>query len=237
MSYVLNTSHKRIQMSLKRGLSVSVSNAPAFKKRKAGYKKKYPVYSRIRTPELHQLDSYQAPFSATAATANVFHLSGIAEGDTFANRQGAKCWPTDLEVKASVSQASGSPPVNVRMICFMDKACNGTLTNIESALLQNPTIYSTSYRPGYSDRFVILGDYLSTNINSAIGTTMELRKKFSLKTKAPIGFIGSTSAIASASTNHYFFLILTDATIPNNTGGLGVLASGIQLYWSLRFQE
>lgn len=160
--------------------------------------------------------------STTAATATV---TIIAQGLDVNARIGNKILVKSIQMVGTFRQqlatdgavSKFTPAALVRMMIWVDRQPNGVLATATEILAASGAVLSP-LNPSYRDRFVILKDkFYTLDFASSTATAGQLNGggagciklcKFYKKVRIPITFSGTTSGVASISTNHIGILLI-----------------------------
>lgn len=140
-------------------------------------------------------------------SGEVVFLSGIAQGDSQIQRNGAQCKAVSLNVKYYITKHASASNTIVRIIFFIDSETDATLPTI--AELLGTSVSVTSFKnETWKRRFIILKD-ITHNLGDKTCVDVQWYKKLKMVMK----YSGDANTIDVAVDNHLFMAVIsTEAT-------------------------
>lgn len=157
-------------------------------------------------PELKSMDAGPSNYSVplTASFGSVLNISGCPQGVGNNERIGRQTILKSVLVNAKMVGATSA--TQYRALCVYDKQPNGALP--ASSDILNVNNFNSPLNLNNSDRFVVLFDQISDNINYFNGScSTKAYKKFNLEQS----FIGTGSTISSIGTGSVLLLFANNA--------------------------
>lgn len=194
------------------------------RKRQNGYfypkKPRYRPYKRINTrlrrlergvtgkeTKTHDLSVVSA---GTITAGTVYYISNIAQGDRSIDRDGLKINVKSVWLKGIANMHASASNSWIRVIVFVDKACNGSLpatTGVGGLLEATGVLSFREHQNNY--RFRILYDKMIP-ISSAGRTNTEFKFYRKFKKGLRVQYTDSSAAIGDAGNNSLFVMMLSN---------------------------
>lgn len=169
-------------------------------------KKWFDVASTLATP-------LGSAFVVTPA-----NLSGIPAGDTGSSKIGSKVQYKSIHVRANALWGGGqtvNAPSQVRYVIVYDKQANGSLP-ARNDVFADGTLWNSDFNGNYKDRFIVLADVVSDQIqsNGQFCVSTEIFRSMDLEARGPNGgtifstgnicmFVAAASGWNDASSAHF----------------------------------